>query len=49
MQMQRRDNEMDDASLQLMELRVEVKKRQEGLKEKQVTFFFLYNCFCNKI
>jgi len=34
-QMQKRDNEMDQSSLQLMELRVEVNKRKEGLKEKQ--------------
>ena len=35
--MQKRDNEMDQSSLALMELRVEVKRQQEGLKEKQVS------------
>lgn len=35
-QMQKRDAEMDEASLQLMELRMEANKRQEGLKEQQV-------------
>lgn len=34
--MQKRDAEMDEASLQLMELRMEANKRQEGLKEQQV-------------
>lgn len=34
-QMQKRDAEMDEASLQLMELRMEANKRQEGLKEQQ--------------
>lgn len=33
--MQRRDNEIDEASLRLMELRVDVKKTQEAMKERQ--------------
>ena len=33
--MQRRDNDIDEASLRLMELRVDVKKNQEVMKEKQ--------------
>ena len=34
-QMQRRDNDIDETSLHLMELRVDVKKNQEVMKEKQ--------------
>jgi len=33
--MQKRDNEIDEASLSLMELRVDVKKTQEAMKERQ--------------
>uniref|UniRef100_A0A7M5X734 Coiled-coil domain-containing protein 39 n=2 Tax=Clytia hemisphaerica TaxID=252671 RepID=A0A7M5X734_9CNID len=33
--MQRRDNEIDDASLRLMELRVNVKTKQEDMKDRQ--------------
>lgn len=33
--MQRRDNEIDETSLKLMELRVEIRKTQEAMKEKQ--------------
>ena len=33
--MQRRDNDIDETSLRLMELRVNVKKNQQVMKEKQ--------------
>lgn len=33
--MQRRDNDIDETSLRLMELRVDVKKNQDVMKEKQ--------------
>ena len=33
--MQKRDNEIDETSLRLMELRVNVKKNQEVMKERQ--------------
>ena len=33
--MQKRDNEIDETSLRLMELRVDVKKKQEEMKDRQ--------------
>ena len=35
-QMHQRDTEMDSAALQLMELKVDVKKRQDDIKDRQV-------------
>ena len=40
--MRKRDDEMDQSSLALMELRVEVKRQQQGLKEKQVSQYARY-------
>ena len=40
--MRKRDDEMDQSSLALMELRVEVKRQQQGLKEKQVSEYARY-------
>ena len=40
--MRKRDDEMDQSSLALMELRVEVKRQQQGLKEKQVSQYDRY-------